>query len=162
MNIQRACNYMVSIGYKLPYGLLPGSYPGGVNLEFTEEEWENYWWNPPRGYELPDPECSSKFSWRQLIWADVQAKRVQLPEQWSRELRAECHRRITQAYEADDAQDEIWKRLRGDNTPEQDTERDRLRAKCKALIAALPNLDLESLEAFDPTDDSHWVESQSD
>ena len=76
MDIQRAINHMLSLGFTLPYGVMPGTVPGGLNADFDEARWLQYEWNPPGGlahlpeFADPDPEAFAKLSWRQTVWAD--------------------------------------------------------------------------------------------
>ena len=76
MDIQRAINHLVSLGFKLPYNITPGSFPGGIDSEFDAERWLTMDFNPPNDlahlsdFSKPDLEASAKFSWRQIMWAD--------------------------------------------------------------------------------------------
>ena len=74
----------------------------------------------------------------------------------ARHLKAECRRRITAAYGADDWQDEMEIRVRGDATAEQNTERDRLRGVYRAEVARFAGADTGTVDRFDPADDAVW------
>ena len=162
MDVQRACRHMVSLGFRLPHGVMPGSYPGGVDPDFTQAEWLDYGWNPVPGMDhLPgtagfDPEASAKFSWRQLVWADGQGELRERRRDLLNETREEARARITAAYAADDWDDEVRRRLAGRNTAEQDAERERLRTRFRALKWRYEAMSLDDLLAFDPADDAHW------
>ena len=126
--------FLSSIGVTLPYGVTPGSFPGGIDSEFTEREWAQYQWNPPQGLahvsEYADvdtgPKVSAKFSWQQIMWADGVAE--------LKETRADCLRqldgigtaRIAELYHPDAARDrnKEWQvRLSGVDLTAQDAER---------------------------------------
>ena len=76
MDIQHAINYLNSLGLRTPYDVMPGSFPGGVNSDFSEDSWNAYQWNPPLDLvHLPeyaefDPMAAIKFTWQQIILAD--------------------------------------------------------------------------------------------
>ena len=76
MDIQRAINYLATLGLKAPYGIIPGTFPGGLDSDFSEDSWNVHQWNPPPGlahlpeYAESDPTASMKFPWQQIIWAD--------------------------------------------------------------------------------------------
>ena len=125
MDIQRACNYLVSLGFRLPYEVIPGSFPGGVDTEFSEETWLEYVWNPPSGlgYDAPDLGASTKFSWDQILWADFEDSWADLRTELTQFLNHECKRRITENYGAKSAEDEIFKRLLNIGTPALDAVR---------------------------------------
>ena len=162
MDVQRACRHMVSLGFRLPHGVMPGTRPGGIDSDFTRQAWLDYGWNPIPGLDdRPgtagfDPKASAKFSWRQIVWADRQGELLELRTRLTAELQAEARARITAAYGADDWDDEIQRRLAGRHTAAQDTERDRLRAKYQALKKGFETMPLDDLLAFDPTADAHW------
>ena len=100
MNILPAINYMISIGFRLPYGVIPGSYPGGINPDFNFETWGDYAWNPPIGYDEIDDECSAKFSWRQILWAFGEAVTETLKKDLTLKANLQCTQRIALAYHA--------------------------------------------------------------
>lgn len=167
MDVRRACRHMVSLGFRLPHGVMPGSRPGGIDPDFTRAEWLDYAWNPIPGMDgLPgtagfDPQASAKFSWRQLVWADREGELLELRERLAREVDQEARARITAAYGADDWDDEIQRRLAGRHTAAQDTERDRLRAKYQALKKGFETMPLDALRTFDPTADAHWKQPRN-
>ena len=78
MDIKRAINYLATLGLRAPYDIMPGSFSGGINSDFSENSWNLYQWNPPRGlvhlpeYAERDPLAAMKFPWQQLVWADEQ------------------------------------------------------------------------------------------
>ena len=72
-------------------------------------------------------------------------------------LKLECRRRITASYGKKTIEDEMLLRLRSGQTTAQDTERDRLRSKCKMLVTSLDNLTSNQLEVFNPKSDSIWL-----
>ena len=157
----RACDYLVEHGHKFPHGQTPGAEVGGfVNVGIDKETWDAYREDPPEF--LPhitdlDPEADPKLSYEQLEAAAAKANPEFHKRRLDRVLRTECRRRIIEAYGARNAEHEIQKRLRGDTTPEQDTERDRLRQVYRTLKDNLDGMDMAALESFDATDDAHWA-----
>lgn len=226
------------LGIALPYGLPPGSFPGGMKNSWTKVEWTSYRWNPPqfmqRGwvYELGewtgpflvvaelvsdhlfqdfaysgsnitvrpalpaptsdgvypagwasvfpgsvtwaiarrrkavtaqqalsdrDPSASQKPTWKKLETAFGPAMLIVHRGRLRLEIREETRRRITLGYGEASWQDEMELRARGGETAQQDTERDRLRARYAALRTSLDTMTMKQLEAFDPSDDTHWV-----
>jgi len=149
----------------LPHGLLPGSYPGGIDADFDEARWMAYQWNPPVGYPgLPeDSAASAKPLWVTLVSADRLAQLADRREVHLALLRREAEKRIVWAYGESTLTDEFALRLRGGHTPAQDTERDRIRAKYQQLRAWVldPARTVEELTdpaRFDPREDSLWEE----
>ena len=172
MTEQEFSDALLYLGTVVPHGIFPG-VKGWETLPVfaTEEAWDAYQWNPPQyGREYPqdddpdifeplqelystvDPDASPKPTWEELTGAlaswQLANKRVDLLE----ELGEACKIRIIMAYGADDWQDEIQKRLRGDTTAEQDTKRDKLRATHKKFTTWVndPDRTLAELEAFVP------------
>lgn len=76
-------------------------------------------------------------------------------------VRQECQRRIREAYGADDLDDEVHIRLRDDHKEEHDTERDRLRARYRAIKAWMTSRfshdQLDQLESFDYRNEDLWT-----
>ena len=103
MDIYLAVQHLVSTtGLKLPYGLLPGTYPGGNRREFSEREWAGYPWNPPRGmrdrFPDRDPDASPKPTWEQLEAAHAEASLPAARRRVMSIIRAEETRRICEQY----------------------------------------------------------------
>ena len=71
-------------------------------------------------------------------------------------LRRECKNRICLAYGETEAEDEMLKRLRNGHTAEQDTERERLRAKYTTIKASVTAMNYSTLSSFDPRVDNLW------
>ena len=135
MDIQRAVNYMLSLGFQLPYGALPGSIPGGLESEFDEARWLAYQWNPPEGlaylaeFSEPDLNASTKFSWRQIVWADGVGKIENARIGSLTQLDQIATARIADLYHPDAARDrnKEWQvRLSGADLAEEDAERLRI------------------------------------
>ena len=57
-------NMQDSLGLVLPHGVLP-QIEGN-----TESVWNAYQWNPPEGYDDPDPEASPKPTWAEMLEAE--------------------------------------------------------------------------------------------
>ena len=156
-------------GLIMPYRIYPASLPNG---EFAEAvctswaRWKTYEWNPPefmpvnaellQQYGDTDFDASDKPRWQEIRRAyekfSIKSRLSIYPDA----MRHECRSRITSIYGADDLDDEILMRLRGESTTDQDTERDRLRDKCKALVLSLNALSVEDLENYDVSDDNLW------
>ena len=125
---------------KLPHGVLPGELPGGDAVTFTAETWEAYQWNPPGlGAYATDSDDSAdpKPTWAMLQAAVAPAELAQAQQGAVAELDALCRRKITMAYGESSLNDEMLLRLRGGETADQNTERDRLRALFKTRRAAI-------------------------
>ena len=157
--LQLALALLVGNGFKLPHGLLPGSYPGGTVELTTEEKWDAYQWNPP-GY-MPDDtgydqDAGQKPPWSGIVVALESALREQRLAALELAIKGECARRINRLFDATNDRGEIWERLAGGNTPERLTERSRLLGVNRALRAAVGNLEPDELAAFDPATDAHW------
>ena len=158
-------------GVELPYGLHPGSYPGGVHSEIMDSEttWNAYQWNPPEylkhlpEYSATDANASSKPTWAQIIYASNNPyPEISIEELRDRRLislRRSCRGRITRAYGEDNHHDEIELRLGGRHTEAQDTERERLRTRYSIIKAWIESTDrtLTELEGLDLTDDANWT-----
>ena len=165
---QIGINSLVRGGLILPYGVPPGSRPGGiVDAVCTSwARWKTYDWNPPEflpstpksliEYGDTDLDASPKPSWQKIRRAYDTASLADLRERHMLDTRAECRRRITEAYGAESVDDEIFTRLRGEHTLVQDAERERLRAKCRELGASLATLDREALDMYDASADNNW------
>ena len=132
MDIQRAIAHLVSEGLVLPYGLMPGSYPGGVNPNFDEERWPRFIYNPPPGlsylpeYSAFDSEASAKPSWQEVVEADAIAELAETRSQYLRQLDTMATARIATLYHPDAAQDrnKEWQvRLSGITLTTQDEQR---------------------------------------
>ena len=111
----------------LPYHATPGARPGG-NTHFTEQSWELYGWNPPQylDYSDPDDQAGAKPTWDMLRAAATAAQLAEAQRHASAELKQVVQARINRVYGAANNQAEIWLRLRGQQTAEQDLARDRL------------------------------------
>lgn len=166
-----AIYHLAADGLALPHGFIPGTEPGGVRPIADQAAWDFYQWNPPEhlvgvagfeDYQEADPAAGVKPTWAAIEAALAAAAPVEAREEIATALRAECRRRITAAYGADDWQDEIEKRVGGRATEAQHAERERLRAKHAALEAGLADMALAALEAFTPTADAHWAADEED
>lgn len=165
MNVQRAISQLMqSDGLLLPHDILPGSFPGGIDLDFDETRWLAYQWNPPEGlaefYPAADPAASPKPTWTQLVEADAAGRLVELRAGKQRAVDKQERERICAAYGAASLEEEILYRLRKAGTPEivaQNAERNRLRARGNALRASVrAAADIAALEAIDPAANANW------
>ena len=165
---QRAMGHLVAGGLKLPHGVLPGSYPGGLRPFRSEAEWRAYGWNPPEylvgreGFEAcweADPEAGPKPTWAALVEAERAARLGALPGALIRQANAQAKARIAAAYvDTPDRIEELIWRLNGRATAAQDAERARLVAVCHALERRIGEAaTIEALEAIDVTGDAAWV-----
>ena len=155
----------------LPWAYLPGSISESApNPARNRQAWSAYVWNPPielaheEPYQVPDPDADPKPTFPQLEAAVTPANLVRLRKMVLWSLRAQCQRRISIAYDADDWTDEMQKRLSGRTTTVQDVERDRLRARHVALKAWADDAarTVAEIEAFDATGDTHWAVGGND
>ena len=161
--INMAIGHLIaSDGLRLPHGIWPDQTESGRQLR--EAEWDEVEWNPPglwkhiHRFSAADPDASPKPSSGEMQAALDVAALAGLRQATIAALRAECRRRVTLAYAAGDWQSEVETRLRGEQTAEQDTERDRLRAVFATLQTSIAAMTLDQLRAFDPTDDAIWEE----
>ena len=167
MDIQRAINYIVSLGYRLPYGIMPGTIPGSQNSNFDQSRWDAYQYNPPEGlahlseFAESDSNVHNKLTWDQIIIADSLGELAETRSQYLRQLNEIATARIANLYHPDAAQNrnKEWQvRLSGVSLTVQDTERVRLIAVHDNLAARFTTATtLTDLEAIDLTDDAIWV-----
>ena len=161
MDIQRAINHLTEHELlSLPHGLTPGAKAGGHETAFTEESWFLYDWMQVGGafgvLEV-DSRASNKPTWRELEEADEQAEIAELKGQLLTIVKQQVRKRINRAYGAESDSDEIYMRMRQEHTPEQDTERERLRqiyARQKELIETST---LPELREYDCASDLVWA-----
>ena len=125
------------------------------------------------GWNMPSPTLPATREWWDdvLDFVDVFGEDVEKPTWASLQplmdsevllrlidlTRGECRRRISDAYGASSWEDEMQKRLRGETGEGQDVERDRLRAVCKAQVAALRTMSHTQRLAYDPSVDTVWA-----
>ena len=161
--IKLGIEHLVSINALiLPYGLFPGSYPGGNDEKIFEskEAWDAYVWNPPQYSGLegdPDPRASSKPEWEELEVVGMLEHLSQARTDKLRLLKSECEIRITRAYGEMNTRDELFLRLRGGQTAKQDAERERLRAKYIEIKTTIQNASLKQLQSLDLNADGLWA-----
>ena len=169
-NISRAIQYLVEHdGLRLPYNFIPGSFAGGLDSNFDAKSWGIYQWNPPGSFaagtfDQADPDASQKPNWQTLVSAAPRAALADARRYHDRKIVDEEARRICVAYIGDqdvpkEIENEILYRLRAPaaELAPKNTERDRLHARSVALVAGLATMTLAQLQAFDPTQDSHWA-----
>ena len=132
MDIQLAIDYLATLGLNAPYNVMPGSFPGGSNSEFSEYSWYSYQWNPVPGlvhlpeYAEPDPEAAMKFSWQQLVWADEKGFFLDARSDRLRSLDYIVTAFIANIYHPDGSQDrnKEWQvRLSGVDLTDKDAQR---------------------------------------
>lgn len=116
----------------LPFAAMPGEYPGGEVVIFTEATWDNeYRWNPPSIHDFSngdfDADASPKPSWAMLQAALAPAQLAQARRAALGELDDICQKKIIAAYGAKNLKEEILKRLRNAETQDMNTENYRLR-----------------------------------
>ena len=108
---------------------------------------------------LSDDSAGPKPTWAMLQAAVAPAELAQAQQGAVAELDALCRRKITMAYGESSLNDEMLLRLRGGETADQNTERDRLRTLFKTrrvAINAAPTAAVESLLAS-ALADSFWA-----
>ena len=141
MDIQRAINYLATIGLNAPYNIMPGSFPGGSNSVFSEYSWDLYRWDPVPGlvhlpeYAEPDPAAAMKFPWQQIVWADEKGLLLDSRNGLLQLLDQIATARIAKLYHPNGSQDrnKEWQvRLSGIVLTVQDAERERLSVKYHA------------------------------
>ncbi|MCY4671280.1 MAG: hypothetical protein OXC29_25240 [Rhodococcus sp.] len=150
----RAIDHLVEKGLRLPHNVFPGAVPGGVRHLNTRALWNAHPWNP----EPRDMGASPKPTWSVIV-AEGSAAVLDIRKlRMVASLRQEARRRISRAYGGTDWLGEMHRRLRGEATPEQDAERDRLRAVCKTVEARIGVAATQAdLDAIDPLDASLWA-----
>ena len=140
-------------GLRVPHGLPPGSYAGGVSPVKSEEQWWHYAWDP----EPSDPHASPKPSWDDLMTAAVRGAVAMKREEIVAVLRTECRARITRdVYECESVDDEIFHRLSGQETVDQRQRRRAMLNRYHGLRAQVRVDRVGDVFRFDPTDDEHW------
>lgn len=95
-------------------------------------------------------------SWADLVEASVATARRNLRTGHLIALCIDAERRISTAYGEATFKDELQNRLRGNQTPAQDEERDRPRGRYNSLAANVEAMSLAQLQAMDPTNDRYW------
>ena len=170
MDIQNAIQHLQeTVGLILPYGVIPGSYLGGLNSDFDEARWNEYSWNPPDylndipEFELQDPAASEKPTWAELVEANGVAVLADLRSNKMYQVNFEATRRIAAIYHPDAARDrnKEWQvRLSGTDLTIQDAERIRLVTVCHNIETRISDASTEEeLNTIDPTADSEWSPS---
>lgn len=162
MDIQRPILYLEESGFKLPYGIIPGSFPGGINSEFTKERWESIIYNPPDQfpeYVHPDHAASPQPTWAELEAADLAAETRDFREELIEQVNEEATVRISRLYHSSGSRNkEFQVRLSGRDLTKQDAEREKLVDRCHVLEERLMKAaTLTELQAIDVTDDANWA-----
>ena len=172
MDIQFAINWLrVNEGLILPHGLLPRTYPGGIDTEFSQQEWEAWGWNPithPETLTIAptisgiDPDASLiKPTWVALMAADGKSKFGEARLNLLYELNIECTNRVAKLYHPRghlDRNKEWQVRLSGSIPLGADETRVRLISVHTTLKAqAIAASSMAELGAINPGDDSTWA-----
>ena len=152
--------------------------------EITKKAWEKYPWQGRRGVPH-DPDASPKPTWEWLVETVKKLKYAELMDgrwdfiamplaevekivaessftkskkEYLRSLRDECGKRISAVYGADDAQDEVFVRLRDGADATKDAERDRLRARyAKIKTWAMGVTTKSGFDALDLSAPATWA-----
>ena len=160
IDIQRAIQYMEETqGLVLPYGLLPGTYPGGIYSMFDEETWALYDWGAlPEGIDGLDPgDMSAKPSWNDIVSAYEYSMQDDLRRENIKKLNAKARRSINLAYAAKNDIDEIFLRLSNEHNEANDEERRRLLQVCRTQKRAIIGMALDDLMNYDALADVIWA-----
>ena len=145
-DFQLAVRIYVEDGYgQLPQGLVVSDLFSD-QTEVTESDWTAYSGWP------------GKPNWETLTGLLAYRREETVREDLIRVLRFQCHKRINQVYNAAEDRDEIFMRLSGEATPEQDAERERLRSRYNDLKHHLTTLTGQDLTDYDATADAVWEE----
>ena len=164
MNANELVSALRHLEIRTPYGLDPGSVPGGRNTPITEAEWNNYQWNPPQ-YMIDqhpdiDPDASVKPTWQQITDAVAPARLAQDLPQMIKLANSEATRRIAVNYhpQAGIDRNKEWEvRFFGVDLTAQNAERIRLIAVCHALEVRINAAQtIVELDAIDIESDSVW------
>ena len=133
------------------------SYPW-MERGITEQQYDDMVWNPAPEYKKVDPTASPKPTYATILRAGAIGSKKETVGNISANLSLECRRRITIAFGTTSIQKEIFKRISGEDTPEQRTERLRLLVIHTTLKTWLQDSSRTKtqLKRFDPTLDSHW------
>ena len=158
-------NLVEKEGLILPHGVFPGSLPGGVvsNIAENQAVWNTYDWDPPKflshlpDFSVVDTNASDKPTYVALMVASGAGELDELKGRLLYLLKEETRRRVILAYEASSFEDELMIRLRGEGTPAQDIERDRLRTVYRGLKTTINAGSLSKLQALDIQSDSVWA-----
>ena len=143
---------LVRAGLRLPYGAFPGTQPDAPPKSLlTSEAWDGYGWNPPQhlAHATPDPDASRKPEWSYLLVLVDVVRRGRAEERTHALLRVEATRRISAVFGAETAQEEVWVRLAGGNTPERLALRDALLERYRYLRAGTLDLTADELAGYD-------------
>ena len=118
--------------------------------QVLRKAWESDAWHWP--YDRAKP------SWLKMLAAERRALLKHRKADRLQALRGEGQRRITAAYGAATFEEETALRLRGENAPQQDAERERLRGRYRALKARVEATSTEAqLLAIDVRDQALWA-----
>ena len=164
MNANELVLALRHLGITLPYGLDPGSIPGGWDAPLTLDEWNNYQWNPPEymtsQYTEADPDASDKPTWQEITDAVVPAKLARMSMHLIEQVNSEVTNRIAVNYHPQAGRDrnKEWEvRLSGADLTHKNTERARLIAVCHAIEVRInAATTIEQLDAIDIESDSVW------
>ena len=134
------------LGYHVPKTI--GFTPSDRILETTWNTWA------PRNFPNGHP------TWEQLVQAQSEYSLGSLKSNAAEVLRLECRRRITLNYTngaSEDVAEEMFIRQLNEQTPEQDTERERLKAKYHEIRGMIDNSLTEiDITSIDYRGDAIW------
>ena len=138
---QVAIGHLQSEGYRPPYGVLPGSRPGGIveAVGTSWAQWRLYEWNPPEFLPITpallqefgdtDTDASDKPTWQDLVGAKERGMLVDARAEYLRLLDEIATARIASLYHPDAARDrnKEWQvRLSGADLADKDVQRLRI------------------------------------
>lgn len=144
---------LVADGLRLPYGMMPGAFPGGTHAAFmmSWRRWRDYarlgWWNPPGGlrhlpeFAVADPDASPMPSWTALYEAAKASYLADARDIADAALRDAFRRRVEAALADPDLDRDAFFRRR-----------DAARERYTAAKAALERLAPAELAAFNVDD----------
>ena len=166
MNIERAINYLIRHhGLKLPHGIMPGRFPGGLGGEFHRGVVERLSMEPGSRVRAPWDRCRRK---RQAVMGGAGRRQLERPARGGEGRGAAVHPRgidlspHSRRLRAGNLEDETLFRLANRQTAEQDAERVRLQAVAKALKAKVAAATtLAALWKITPWADAVWAKPKA-
>ena len=133
----RALTWLVEYtGLVVPHGVITEAMQQAMA---AFDQWDAFEWPD-------DPDASPKPTWRRIKSATIYVRREINFEAFEFAARTHVSALINSVYGATSDQDELFKRLRGETSPAQDSLRDAYRAKYRWLMDS----DKPYTETFDP------------
>lgn len=159
---------LAHLDLKIPYGIPPGYGPGGLKVRIeSENDWNNYTWNPPAGMTASDPDLAQdpgadpKPTWQQLEQALTEAENAALRRMLVSNVKGRFQREIRALYGASTFEQEVQNRLNDSVSAFDTTKNFQLRRryhyiknwlKTTASITHLKAFDVEAVSLLENLD----------